>query len=521
VARRRRAKRSTNGSIVLLVLMVVVWTNATQTVRVILASVVLAALALAAWSAGAPDREHRRELLERQRRLEERQHEQELRSRRAQAERDAAMAARAEAAALREEQQRLRLERQAAMTAARAEAASAAATKRLEVQRRHDDMTATANTKTASVNEQLQQAEQLLQNRDRSLTLHSARLECIFTERGADSFAEEVQQLLDRPLWPGAGQGSVATGYRPESRELLIQCELPRQDAIPAVVRYRYAKAKQELVAEARKQAEVRLLYAALTARVALRVISEAFETTPHTLVTTVVFNGEVHTTDRATGKPIRPCLISLNATRDVFVEILLDNSDLDPVACLRTYLNAVVSPHPWDLEGVRPVLQFDLTNYKFVDEVDIVSGLDSRPDLLALKPVEFEHLIRQLFQARGLKSWVTQSSRDEGVDAVAVNEDPIVGGLCIIQAKRYSKIVGLEAIHALAGVMNDKAAAKGVLVTTSWVGKASRDFAARNGRMEIIDGRQLKSLLREHLGIDALISLPKQPPAWTSEDSS
>lgn len=521
MARRRRAKRSTNGWIVLLVLIVVVWTNATQTVRVTLASVVVAALALAAWSAGAPEREHRREVLERQRRFEDRRHEQELKSRRAQAERDAAVAARAEAARLREEQQRVRLERQAALTAARAEAASAAATKRLEVGQQHDYMIATAESKTASVTQQLQLAEQLLQSRDRSLTAQSARLESIFNEHGADPFAEEVQQLVDRPLWPGARQGSVATQYRPESQELLIQCELPSQEAIPAVARYRYAKSKQELVAEDRKQAEIRQLYAALTARVALRRISEAFDATPHTLVTTIVFNGEVHTTDRATGKPIRPCLVSLTATRDAFAEILLDKSELDPVACLRTYLNAIVSPHPWDLEGVRPVLRFDLTGYKFVDEVDVVSGLDSRPDLLALKPVEFEHLIRQLFQARGLKSWVTQSSRDEGVDAVAVNEDPIVGGLCIIQAKRYSKIVGLEAIHALAGVMNDKAAAKGVLVTTSWVGKASRDFAARNGRIEIVDGRQLKALLRDHLGIDALISLPKQPPGWTSEDSS
>jgi hypothetical protein len=32
--------------------------------------------------------------------------------------------------------------------------------------------------------------------------------------------------------------------------------------------------------------------------------------------------------------------------------------------------------------------------------------------------------------------------------------------GLCIIQAKRYSKIVGLEAVHALAGVMEDIALA-------------------------------------------------------------
>jgi len=75
------------------------------------------------------------------------------------------------------------------------------------------------------------------------------------------------------------------------------------------------------------------------------------------------------------------------------------------------------------------------------------------------------------------------------------VNEDPLVGGLCAIQAKRYKNIVGLEAVHALAGVMNDKAATKGILVTTSWFGKASRDFVARNGCMELIDGRNLKSI--------------------------
>jgi restriction system protein len=119
------------------------------------------------------------------------------------------------------------------------------------------------------------------------------------------------------------------------------------------------------------------------------------------------------------------------------------------------------------------------------------------------------------------VRSCVTQASRDDGVDGVAVNEDPVVGGLCIIQAKRYSKIVGLEAVHALAGVMDDKHAAKGVLVTTSWVGKASRDFAARNGRIEIIEGRQLKSMLLEHLGLDALISLPTLPPNWHRDDIS
>jgi restriction system protein len=188
--------------------------------------------------------------------------------------------------------------------------------------------------------------------------------------------------------------------------------------------------------------------------------------------VHSIVVNGHVSTKDRATRKPIRPCLISVNATRDIFAELHLDEPELDPVLCLKGFLNAIISPHPWDLEAVRPVVYFDLSKYKFVPEMNVMAGMDSRPDLLWLSPVEFEHLIRHLFETIGMKSWVTQASRDDGVDAVAINEDPIVGGLCVIQAKRYSRVVGLEAIHALAGVMNDKAAAKGVLVTTSWSGK-------------------------------------------------
>lgn len=131
----------------------------------------------------------------------------------------------------------------------------------------------------------------------------------------------------------------------------------------------------------------------------------------------------------------------------------------------------------------------------------------------------KFENLVRELFIAIGMKAWVTQASRDDGIDAVATNEDPVVGGLCVIQAKRYRNIVGLESVHALAGAMNDKAAAKGALVTTSWFGKASRDFVARNGRMELIDGRELKALLLEHLHPDVLIGLDKLPRGWQRRD--
>jgi Restriction endonuclease/TIR domain len=158
--------------------------------------------------------------------------------------------------------------------------------------------------------------------------------------------------------------------------------------------------------------------------------------------------------------------------------------------------------------EGQRA--RFDLSNYRFVEEMDMAAELDRRPDLLALTPTELEHLVRQLFEAMGMTSWVTQASTNERVDVVAINDDPIAGGLYIIQVKRYTSVVGLESVYALAGLIEEKRATKGVLVTTSWVGKASRDFVARHGRIQVIEGRELRYLLKEHLGVDAEINLPR-----------
>jgi restriction system protein len=374
-------------------------------------------------------------------------------------------------------------------------------------------MTEAVQAKTAAF-------DRLLLDRSRRLARFSRSAEEAFNADGPEALVDAIQQALAASVYPEGLDGSCAAQYIPESSELWVEYELPRQQVIPAMTGYRYVKSKDAIQPVPRKDTEIKKLYEELIARVALRTLAEAFDVAPVTLVSGIVFNGYVSAKDRATGKAVRPLVLSVHAMRDSFAEIVLDEPELDPKACLKGFLNALISPHPYDLEPVEPVLKFDLSRYKFVEEMDVIAGLDSRPDLLALTPGEFEHLTRKLFEAMGMKSWKTQDSKDDGVDAVAINEDPVVGGLCIIQAKRYSKIVGIEAVHALAGVMDDKNAAKGVLVTTSWVGKASRDFAARNGsRIEIIEGRNLKYLLKKHLNLNVLISLPKLPPGWDRAD--
>jgi restriction system protein len=391
----------------------------------------------------------------------------------------------------------------------------AAERERLAKQQAALEMRGQAEQRTADVHRRVGELNSVLSSPYTPSPARREQVEAALVQGDAEALTHAVGAALTEASYPDGLRDAWRCAFIPETRELLLEVDLPGQSVVPTAVAYRYkASAPPAVTVQPRKEAEIKQMYRLLVARLALRAINEVLILTPAPLVDVVAFNGHVNAKNRATGKAIRPCLISVRATRETVDDLVLDEPELDPVECLR-HLNAVVSQHPYDLEPVRPVVTFDLTKYKWGPDVDVVAGLDHRPDLMELDPIEFEHLVRRLFEAIGLKAWVTQASRDDGIDAVATNEDPIVGGLCIIQAKRTRNAVPADTVRALAGVMHDKAAAKGIIVTTAWFGKASKDFAYRTGRMELIDGRGLKALLQEHLGIDALISLPKTPPGW------
>src|SRR6202040_2625622 len=112
----------------------------------------------------------------------------------------------------------------------------------------------------------------------------------------------------------------------------------------------------------------------------------------------------------------------------------------------------------------------------------------DDRTNLMDLSPTEFEELITNLFAKMGLETRLTQASRAGGVDCVAYDQRPILGGKVIIQAKRYKNTVGVSAVRDLYGTMHNEGASKGILVTTSGYGKSAFKFA--DGKpLELLSG--------------------------------
>ncbi|MEI9901007.1 MAG: restriction endonuclease [Hyphomicrobium sp.] len=332
------------------------------------------------------------------------------------------------------------------------------------------------------------------------------RLRADYESGSPEAVAENIRIAFAQSEYPEAFPLAHRVGYSQGSSQLVVDIELPTIDAIvPAVERYKYVKSKDEIV-ETKKPLKARQdLYSSVIAQTVLRHVHEVFKSDRAGFISVAVINAYVDAIDPSTGRRVHPCLLSVRTTRDAFEEF--DLRHVDPIACLKR-LHASVSRSPAELAAVKPIVEFDMTDPRFIEEADVLSTLDSRPNLMELSPSEFESLITNLFQKMGLETKLTQASRDGGVDCVAFDPRPVLGGKVVVQAKRYKNTVGVSAVRDLYGTLMNEGASKGILVTTSGYGSAAFNFA--NGKpLELFSGGELLFLLKEHAGIDAKIVIP------------
>jgi restriction system protein len=364
--------------------------------------------------------------------------------------------------------------------------------------------------------ERVRRVRALRDEYDVSCVAHSARvgqrdqevyeLERSYRAGERDTVVAYNAMVLERSAYPEGFPQSFRLAYSEQSKELVIEYELPTVEVIPKVAECRYIRTRDELIEKLRKPADIAKDYSDVIASVVLRTLHEVFEADHGSVVDVAVFNGIVQTVNPATGRDTRPCIISLRVVKSEFN--LLDLRRVEKENCLRN-LGANVSSRPEQVVPVKPMVEFDMVDPRFIDQNDVLGGLDGRPNLMDLTPAEFEALVSNLFRRMGLETKLTRTSRDGGVDAVAFDLRPVVGGKVVIQAKRYRHTVGVSAVRDLYGTMMNEGANKGVLVATSGYGPDAFQFA-KDKPIELINGGSLLYLL-EQVGVQATIVFPPE----------
>lgn len=231
---------------------------------------------------------------------------------------------------------------------------------------------------------------------------------------------------------------------------------------------------------------------------ICLRLAAELLRLDTESIVKAIAINGWAEYTEKATGQRKRAYCASLFATSEQVLALNLHA--LDPVAAFAA-LKGVVA-RSLEVTPIAPVIRLDTNDKRFIDAKEVLGGMAEGENLAAMDWEDFEHLCRQLFErafaASGAEVRVTQASRDQGVDAVIFDPDPLRGGKIVVQAKRYTNTVDVSAVRDLYGTVVNEGAIKGILVTTSHYGPEAYTFA-KDKPLTLLDGSQLLGLLEQH----------------------
>lgn len=292
-----------------------------------------------------------------------------------------------------------------------------------------------------------------------------------------------------------------------ENGTLIINSELPHIDDMPKIKAVRYIATRNEIKETPISKSNESKYYNNLIFSLCLFQMKLACANDRNGLIDNVAVNGYVEGRNKSTGVLERNCVVSVLSDLSTISEINLEY--IEPRACFNS-LKGRNGASLSDGIPVQPILQASSDDRRFIDPVDNLHTLKSESNLAALDWIEFEHLVREIFQkefsTEGSEVKITQSSHDGGVDAIAFDPDPIKGGKIVIQAKRYTNIVGVNSVRDLYGTIINEGANRGILITTSDFGSDSHNFV-KDKPISLINGNHLLYLLKKH-GYNAKIDI-------------
>lgn len=325
-------------------------------------------------------------------------------------------------------------------------------------------------------------------------------LETGFESGDANAVERYIELAVNAVRIPLDFDQSAWAEFNKDTKSFVIDAYLPSLEDIPTLKSVSYVQSRGEYKESMYSEAYLKKKYDSVVYQYVLALVNTVFTAGGESNPTeSVVLNGYVRTVDKSTGKPIEPCVLSLNTTRDAISEIRFDA--VDPKAWFKSS-KGVSAASLAKVTPVAPIVQMSREDRRFIEGYSVADDIDEGTNLAAMDWQDFENLIRELFEQEfsvpGGEVKITQASRDGGVDAVVFDPDPIRGGKIVIQAKRYTNTVGVSAVRDLYGTVMNEGAMKGILVTTASYGNDAYEFA-QGKPLTLINGGNLLSLLEKH----------------------
>lgn len=321
----------------------------------------------------------------------------------------------------------------------------------------------------------------------------------IYAEGDTQQIENYFEYVVENIYMPSEVVKDYEIQYLKENKALIISYYLPNADTVPRTIQHKYVSTRNEIDVITLTDKKFEKFYNDIIYMCCLKTMNDVLCSDDNNSIDNIVYNGWIKYIDKSTGKNTESCIITIETSKEKFMDINIENVDYKE--CIKG-LKGIFAPSILSLTPVVPYMKINREDSRFIENKDVANiNLDGF-NLATMPWEDFEYFVRELFDkmfnVNGGEVKVTQASHDGGVDAIAFDDDPIRGGKFVIQAKRYNNVVPVSAVRDLYGTMIHEGATKGILVTTSFYGKEAYDFA-QDKPITLIDGQALLGLLNKY----------------------
>lgn len=152
----------------------------------------------------------------------------------------------------------------------------------------------------------------------------------------ADAILTFNEVLLAGLHYPEEFPTHFEVGYCKQSKELVVDYQLPAPAAMPDVAEYKYVKTKDSIEPKPLKASDRNALYKTVLYSLALRTLKQIVERANHHHLQSIVFNGLVETTNPTNGRREAMCAVSVRVQHGQMANVNLTH--LDAEACLKNF---------------------------------------------------------------------------------------------------------------------------------------------------------------------------------------
>jgi restriction system protein len=222
----------------------------------------------------------------------------------------------------------------------------------------------TVNKRFDALEKDWEKEKEAFYNNQKAYNDKIEKLKDNYLQKNVEAIIQYCEMVLNNSPYPETFPKDFDLDYNSDRRLLIVEYVLPAPDDLPTLTDVKYVATKKESKESFLSEKQLSEIYDSAIYKITLRTLHELFGADKADALEEIILNGWVNAINKATGKKVSNCIVTIQARKAEFNEI--DLSNVDPKICFKN-LKGIGSSKLSSMTALQPFARINDNDQRFI----------------------------------------------------------------------------------------------------------------------------------------------------------